>query len=182
MASWGPAGAGSEASGPNGDGEEVPNGTVGELVLTVPMPSMPVKLWNDPDGKRYRDAYFEMYPHAWRGRLDHDHRPRHRRHPRPPDSTLNRHGVRMGSADIYAAVDTVDGIVESLVIGAEQTDGSYWMPLFVVLEPGRELDDELVTAIKSRIRERASARHVPDEVIAVPGIPTPAQARSSRSR
>ena len=77
----------------------------------------------------------------------------------------------MGSADIYAAVDTVDGIVESLVIGAEQTDGSYWMPLFVVLEPGRELDDELVTAIKSRIRERASARHVPDEVIAVPGIP-----------
>ncbi|HNP55549.1 MAG TPA: acetoacetate--CoA ligase [Gordonia sp. (in: high G+C Gram-positive bacteria)] len=172
VASWGPAGAGSEASGPNGDGEEVPNGTVGELVLTVPMPSMPVKLWNDPDGKRYRDAYFEMYPHAWRQGdwitiTDRGTVVIHGR----SDSTLNRHGVRMGSADIYAAVDTVDGIVESLVIGAEQTDGSYWMPLFVVLEPGRELDDELVTAIKSRIRERASARHVPDEVIAVPGIP-----------
>lgn len=154
------------------DGDEVPSGTVGELVLTVPMPSMPVKLWNDPDGKRYRDAYFEMYPHAWRQGdwitiTDRGTVVIHGR----SDSTLNRHGVRMGSADIYAAVDTVDGIVESLVIGAEQTDGSYWMPLFVVLEPGRELDDELVAAIKSRIRERASARHVPDEVIAVPGIP-----------
>ena len=87
------------------------------------------------------------------------------------DSTLNRHGIRMGSADIYAAVDTVDGVAESLVIGAEQPDGSYWMPLFVVLEHGRELDQQLIDQIKSRIRERASARHVPDEVIAIPGVP-----------
>ncbi|MFT4200204.1 acetoacetate--CoA ligase [Gordonia sp. (in: high G+C Gram-positive bacteria)] len=154
------------------DGDPVPVGAVGELVLAKPLPSMPVKLWNDPDGQRYRDAYFEMYPHAWRQGdwitlTERDTVVIHGR----SDSTLNRHGVRMGSADIYAAVDTVDGVAESLVIGAEQPDGSYWMPLFVVLEPGRDLDDDLVATIKTRIRERASARHVPDEVIAVPGIP-----------
>ncbi|GAB10057.1 acetoacetyl-CoA synthetase, partial [Gordonia araii NBRC 100433] len=163
-------GAAIEAWGP--DGAPVPNGQLGELVITKPLPSMPVKLWNDPDGERYRDAYFEMFPHAWRQGdwitlTDRGSVVIHGR----SDSTLNRHGIRMGSADIYAAVDTVDGIVESLVIGAEQTDGSYWMPLFVVLDHGVELDDELIADVKARIRERASARHVPDEIIAVPGIP-----------
>ncbi|QKT08519.1 acetoacetate--CoA ligase [Gordonia sp. X0973] len=153
-------------------GKPVPAGAVGELVLATPLPSMPVKLWNDPDGQRYRDAYFEMYPHAWRQGdwITLTERGSVVIHGRS-DSTLNRHGIRMGSADIYAAVDTVDGITESLVIGAEQPDGSYWMPLFVVLAEGRELDDELIATIRSRIRERASARHVPDEVIAVPGVP-----------
>ncbi len=163
-------GAAIEAWGP--DGRPVPDGTVGELVLTKPLPSMPVTLWNDPDGQRYHDAYFEMFGNAWRQGdwITLTERGSVVIHGRS-DSTLNRHGIRMGSADIYAAVDTVDGIVESLVIGAEQSDGSYWMPLFVVLEHGVELDDGLIARIKSSIRERASARHVPDEVIAVPGIP-----------
>ena len=124
-----------------------------------------------------------MYPHAWRQGdwitiTDRGTVVIHGR----SDSTLNRHGVRMGSADIYAAVDTVDGIVESLVIGAEQTDGSYWMPLFVVLEPGRELDDELVTAIKSRIRERASGPPRPRRGDRRSRHPHTHRARSSRSR
>ncbi|WP_161928416.1 acetoacetate--CoA ligase [Gordonia crocea] len=154
------------------DGTSVPTGQVGELVMTEPLPSMPVKLWNDPDGQRYHDAYFEMYGSAWRQGdwITLTERGSVVIHGRS-DSTLNRHGIRMGSADVYAAVDAVDGIAESLVIGAEQPDGSYWMPLFVVVEHGVELDDELVARIKSSIRERASARHVPDEVIAVPGIP-----------
>ena len=169
---WGPdgkpvpdgqPGAGSEASGPI---------QYGELVLTKPLPSMPVQLWHDPDGQRYRNAYFEMFPTAWRQGdwITLTERGSVVIHGRS-DSTLNRHGIRMGSADIYAAVDTVDGVAESLVIGAEQPDGSYWMPLFVVLEHGRELDQQLIDQIKSRIRERASARHVPDEVIAIPGVP-----------
>jgi acetoacetyl-CoA synthetase len=77
----------------------------------------------------------------------------------------------MGSADIYAAVETIPEVVEALVIGAEQADGTYWMPLFVVLEEGRTLDDALVERLRTAIREKASPRHVPDEVIAVPGIP-----------
>jgi acetoacetyl-CoA synthetase len=87
------------------------------------------------------------------------------------DSTLNRNGVRMGSADIYAAVETIPEVVEALVIGAEQPDGTYWMPLFVVLDEGITLDDPLVGRIRTAIRDQASPRHVPDEVIAVPGIP-----------
>ncbi|MFT4186964.1 MAG: acetoacetate--CoA ligase [Aeromicrobium sp.] len=153
-------------------GEPVATGEVGELVITRPMPSMPVKLWNDSEGDRYRDAYFEMFPSAWRQGDWITLTPRgsaviHGR----SDSTLNRNGVRMGSADIYAAVETVPGVVESLVIGAEQPDGSYWMPLFVVLADAVELDDDLVATIRTRVRERASARHVPDEVIAVRGVP-----------
>jgi acetoacetyl-CoA synthetase len=153
-------------------GREVPSGSVGELVVTRPMPSMPVGLWNDPDGSRYAEAYFSTYPGVWRQGDWITITPRgsvviHGR----SDSTLNRNGVRMGSADIYAAVETIPEIAEALVIGAEQADGSYWMPLFVVLKDGVALDDALVGRIRSRIRELASPRHVPDEVIEVPGIP-----------
>ncbi|MBY6410475.1 acetoacetate--CoA ligase [Rhodococcus sp. BP-252] len=144
---------------------------VGELVVTEPMPSMPVRFWND-DGSRYREAYFDAYPGVWRhgdwitltaygsvvvhGRSD---------------STLNRNGIRMGSADIYQAVEELPEIVESLVLGVERGDGGYWMPLFVVLTDGTELDDALRARINTAIREHASPRHVPDEIIAAPGVP-----------
>ncbi|MBF5002265.1 acetoacetate--CoA ligase, partial [Nocardia sp. BSTN01] len=87
------------------------------------------------------------------------------------DSTLNRHGIRMGSADIYQAVEQLPEIAEALVIGAEQPDGGYWMPLFVTLAPGAELTDELKQRISATIRSEVSPRHVPDEIIAAPGIP-----------
>ncbi|HEX6877925.1 MAG TPA: acetoacetate--CoA ligase [Nocardioidaceae bacterium] len=145
---------------------------VGELVVHRPMPSMPVFLWDDLDRSRYRDAYFSTFPGAWRQGDWITITPRgsvviHGR----SDSTLNRNGVRMGSADIYAAVETIPEVTEALVIGAEQPDGTYWMPLFVVLDDGIALDDPLVQRIRTAIREKASPRHVPDEVIAVPGVP-----------
>ncbi len=87
------------------------------------------------------------------------------------DSTLNRQGVRMGSADIYEAVERLPEIKESLVIGLEEPNGGYWMPLFVHLVPGAVLDDALRSRIKATIREELSPRHVPDEIIEVPGIP-----------
>jgi len=146
--------------------------TVGELVVTKPMPSMPLRFWNDPDGERYRDAYFRTYPGVWRhgdwititGRgsvIVHGR----------SDSTLNRNGVRMGSADIYRAVENLPEIVEALVIGAEQADGDYWMPLFVVLADGLTLTDALVARIKAVIREETSPRHVPDDILTVPAVP-----------
>ena len=87
------------------------------------------------------------------------------------DSTLNRNGIRMGSADIYAAVEPLDEIAEALVLGVEQPDGSYWMPLFVTLTDGHDLDPALVDRIRAAIRDTASPRHVPDQIIAVPAIP-----------
>lgn len=145
---------------------------VGEMVITAPMPSMPIYLWNDPDHERYRDSYFAMFPGIWRHGdwitiTDRNSVVIHGR----SDSTLNRHGIRMGSADIYAAVESVPEVVEALVIGAEQADGSYWMPLFVVLTDGVELDDALADRLKTAIREKASPRHVPDEIRQVRGIP-----------
>jgi acetoacetyl-CoA synthetase len=145
---------------------------VGELVITKPMPSMPVSFWNDADGSRYRSAYFEMFPRVWRHGdwitiTGHDSIIVHGR----SDSTLNRHGIRMGSADIYQAVERLPEIAEALVIGAEQPDGGYWMPLFVVLADDAELTDELRDRIKRTIRDEVSPRHVPDEIIVAPGIP-----------
>ncbi|QLE71018.1 acetoacetate--CoA ligase [Streptomyces rectiverticillatus] len=147
-------------------------GEVGELVVTNPMPSMPVHFWNDPEGTRYRESYFEMFPGVWRHGDWITLTPRgsvviHGR----SDSTLNRQGVRMGSADIYEVVERLPEIRESLVIGVEQPDGGYWMPLFVHLSPGAQLDDALLDRIKRTIRENLSPRHVPDEVIEVPAVP-----------
>ena len=132
-------------------------GEVGELVITKPMPSMPVAFWNDPDGSRYRSAYFDMFPGVWRHGdwitiTDHGSIVVHGR----SDSTLNRHGIRMGSADIYQAVERLPEIAEALVIGAEQPDGGYWMPLFVVLADDAELTDELRDRIKRTIRDEVS--------------------------
>jgi acetoacetyl-CoA synthetase len=147
-------------------------GEVGELVITKPMPSMPVSFWNDPDGSRYRSAYFEMFPGVWRHGdwitiTDHGSIVVHGR----SDSTLNRHGIRMGSADIYQAVERLPEIAEALVIGAEQPDGGYWMPLFVVLADDAELTDELRDRIKRTIRDEVSPRHVPDDILVAPGVP-----------
>ena len=147
-------------------------GEVGELVITKPMPSMPLYFWNDDDGSRYRSAYFEMFPGVWRHGdwitfTDHGSVIVHGR----SDSTLNRHGIRMGSADIYQSVERLPEIAEALVIGCEQPDGGYWMPLFVVLADGAELTDDLRERIKKTIRDEVSPRHVPDEIIEAPGVP-----------
>ncbi|WP_329458856.1 acetoacetate--CoA ligase [Streptomyces sp. NBC_01497] len=145
---------------------------VGELVVTRPMPSMPVRFWNDPDGSRYHDSYFDTYPGVWRHGdwITLSGRGSVVIHGRS-DSTLNRQGVRMGSADIYEAVERLPEIRESLVIGLEQPDGGYWMPLFVHLAEGATLDDALVARVKQAIRTHLSPRHVPDDIIEVPGVP-----------
>jgi acetoacetyl-CoA synthetase len=145
---------------------------VGELVVTEPMPSMPVFLWGDSDGSRYLSSYFEHYPGIWRhgdwieitsrgtaviyGRSD---------------STINRSGVRMGTSEIYRAVLGVEEIVDALVVDIPKPGTEGWMPLFVVLREGAELDDGLRREIATRIRENCSPRHVPDEVFTISEVP-----------
>ena len=145
---------------------------VGELVVTRPMPSMPLHFWRDPGDTRYRDAYFSTYSGIWRhgdwatvtgrgGVIVHGR----------SDATMNRYGVRMGSAEIYEVVDQLHEVQDALVVGVEEPDGGYWMPLFVVLTEGQTLTPELVDRVKGRIRANVSPRHVPDGVIAVPALP-----------
>jgi acetoacetyl-CoA synthetase len=145
---------------------------VGELVITEPMPSMPIYFWNDPEGERYRESYFDVYPGVWRhgdwikvkdngacviyGRSD---------------STINRGGIRMGTSEIYSAVDKVEEVSDSLVVDVPRDGGSSFMPLFVVLQEGVELDEDLKNTIKESIKENTSPRHVPNEIFAVPEIP-----------
>jgi acetoacetyl-CoA synthetase len=145
---------------------------VGELVVTEPMPSMPVRFWSDEDGSRYRASYFEQYPGVWRhgdwieitsrgtaviyGRSD---------------STINRSGIRMGTSEIYRAVLGLDEIVDALVVDIPRPGTDGWMPLFVVLREGAELDDELRTEIARRVRSQCSPRHVPDEVFPIAAVP-----------
>ncbi|MFD2466232.1 acetoacetate--CoA ligase [Amycolatopsis silviterrae] len=153
------------------DGKPV-RGTVGELVVRRPMPSMPVRFWNDPGDLRYRAAYFDTFPAMWRHGdwttiTDRGSVIIHGR----SDATLNRHGVRMGSGDIYGPVEELPEVQEALVVGVEEGSGGYWMPLFVTMADGVALDDALRQRIRAAIRRGASARHVPDEIIAVPGIP-----------
>ncbi len=131
---------------------------------------MPLRFWDDPDGARYHAAYFEKYPGVWRHGdfiqiFDDGSSVIHGR----SDSTLNRNGVRMGSADIYAAVEPLAEVREALVIGAEIGDG-YFMPLFVALADGAD-PEEAKRRIVAAIRESLSPRHVPDEIIVVPAIP-----------
>jgi acetoacetyl-CoA synthetase len=147
-------------------------GEVGEMVITRPLPSMPVALWNDPDGARYSAAYFERFPGVWTHGDWITETPEgefivHGR----SDATLNRGGVRLGSSDIYAALEPVAEVLDALVVGAEEPDGGYYMPLFVVLAHDAELTDELATRINAIIREQTSPRHVPDEIIAAPAVP-----------
>lgn len=144
----------------------------GELVITKPMPSMPTQFWNDPDGTRYQAAYFERYPGVWcHGDLiTITSRGTYIIHGRS-DATLNRQGVRLGSAEVYRALDSVSEVVDSIAVGVELPDGEYWMPLFVQLVDDCELDDGLCAHIANVIRSHASVRHVPDEIVRVPGIP-----------
>jgi acetoacetyl-CoA synthetase len=145
---------------------------VGELVITQPMPSMPLRFWNDPSGERLHEAYFDMYPGVWRhgdwieitsrgtaiiyGRSD---------------STINRGGVRMGTSEIYRAVLALDDVVDALVVDVPRPGEESWMALFVVLREGAELDDDLRAALARRVREDCSPRHVPDDVFAVAEVP-----------
>ena len=147
-------------------------GEVGELVITRPMPSMPLYFWNDPDGDRYRESYFGMYPGVWRhgdwikilpdggcviyGRSD---------------STLNRGGVRMGTADFYRVVESFDEIADSLVIDTGRLGQEGRLLLYVQPAPGARVDDDLVSRLRSALRSALSPRHVPDEIHEVPGIP-----------
>lgn len=145
---------------------------VGEMVITEPMPSMPVYFWNDPDFVRYTESYFEMYPGIWR------HGDWIQVTPRNgiiiygrSDATLNRGGIRIGTSEIYRAVDQVKEVKDSLIICIEKEGGEFWMPLFVLMREGETLTDVIKKKINTTIRGAYSPRHVPDEIIAVPDIP-----------
>ena len=145
---------------------------VGELVVTQPMPSMPLFLWNDADGRRYRESYFEMYPGVWR------HGDWIKITPRGgviiygrSDSTINRMGVRMGTSELYRVVEDIPEVLDSLVVDLEVLGHASYMPLFVVLREDAVLDDALKARIKNKIRTALSARHVPDEIFAIPEVP-----------
>ncbi len=146
-------------------------GEVGELVITRPMPSMPVFFWGDESGERYRDSYFSVYPGIWRHGDWIEITPRETAliYGRS-DSTINRGGVRMGTSEIYRAVLAVDEVVDALVVDVPR-EGNDWMPLFVVLREGASLDDSLVSEIRRRIREDCSPRHVPDEIRQIAEVP-----------
>jgi acetoacetyl-CoA synthetase len=152
-------------------GNDVTN-EVGELVVTSPAPSMPLRFWNDPGDVRYRETYFEQFPGVWR------HGDFIRINERGgayiygrSDSTLNRYGVRIGSAEIYRAVDGLDEVADSLVVCLELPGGGFYMPLFVKTVPGVVLDDGLRARIAAKLRTDCSPRHVPDEMHAVDAIP-----------
>jgi acetoacetyl-CoA synthetase len=147
-------------------------GAVGELVLTEPMPSMPLSFWNDPDGERYRDSYFSVYPGVWRHGdwIEITERGTAIIYGRS-DSTINRGGVRMGTSEIYRAVLAVDAVLDALVVDVPREGTTGWMPLFVVLHDDATLDDAVVAEVRRRIREECSARHVPDEIRQVAEIP-----------
>jgi acetoacetyl-CoA synthetase len=145
---------------------------IGELVVAAPAPSMPLFLWNDAGDERYRATYFDRYPSVWRhgdfakinarggayvyGRSD---------------ATLNRYGVRIGSAELYRALDELDGVADALIVCLELPGGDFYMPLFVRASAGVEVDDALRRRIVAHLRERCSPRHVPDEILGVPSIP-----------
>jgi acetoacetyl-CoA synthetase len=147
-------------------------GEVGELVLTEPLPSMPVFFWNDPGEERYRASYFETYPGVWRhgdwikitphgscviyGRSD---------------STLNRGGVRIGTSELYRVVEEMPDVLDSLVVDTGRLGREGRLLLFVVLREGAALDAALRSGIKQRLREAMSPRHVPDEIYAIPEVP-----------
>jgi acetoacetyl-CoA synthetase len=148
-------------------------GEVGELVITEPMPSMPVRFWGDEEGRRYRASYFADFPGVWRqgdffrvnarggcfvlGRSD---------------ATLNRDGVRIGTAEIYAVLASIPEIDDALVVNLDRPDGRFFMPLFVRLAGGGVLDDRIRAEIRDRLRTEYTPRHVPDQIIQVPDIPT----------
>ncbi len=154
------------------DGHVLPHDELGEMAVTKAMPSMPVFFWNDADGVKYRSSYFEQWPGVWRhgdwirltergtviilGRSD---------------ATLNRQGVRIGTAEIYRALDQLPELRDTLIVNLERADGTDWMPLFVVLNPGCTLDEDLKSKIRQSLRKAYSPRHVPDDIMVAPDIP-----------
>jgi len=153
------------------DGREL-IGEVGELVIAQPMPSMPIYFWNDPDGSRLRESYFETYPGVWRHGdwIEITERGTAIIYGRS-DSTINRGGIRMGTSEIYRSVLSLDEVVDALVVDIPREGTEGWMPLFVVLREGAALDDGLVDRIRRRLREDCSPRHVPNEVRQIAEIP-----------
>ncbi|HMX39836.1 MAG TPA: acetoacetate--CoA ligase, partial [Saprospiraceae bacterium] len=153
-------------------GHTLPPGEVGEMVVTKSMPSMPIFFWNDPDGSKYHSSYFDHYPGVWRhgdwlqitergsvvilGRSD---------------AILNRQGVRIGTAEIYRALDSIPELRDALIINLENADGTDWMPLFVTLHAGAVLDEALRAKIRNTLRSAYSPRHVPDEIVEIPDVP-----------
>lgn len=145
---------------------------VGEMVIEEPMPSMPVFFWNDENYERYLSSYFEMFPGKWR------HGDWTRITPRNgvviygrSDATLNRGGVRIGTSEVYRAVNKIPEVTDSLIICLERTGGEYYMPLFVAMTAGQELDDEMKRKIRQIIRTECTPRHVPDDIIAIEQVP-----------
>jgi acetoacetyl-CoA synthetase len=146
--------------------------SVGEMVIRQSMPSMPVCFWNDKGDERYRASYFEGFPGVWRhgdwieineeGSIVISGR---------SDATLNRDGVRIGTSEVYGVVESLPEVADSLVVCIERKDGSFHMPLFVVLREGKDLDDAIRDRIKKELRTRCSPRHVPDAIHAVREIP-----------
>jgi acetoacetyl-CoA synthetase len=145
---------------------------VGELVCTEPMPSMPLYFWNDEGNHRYIDSYYDTYPGVWRhgdwiritsrgGSVIYGR----------SDATINRHGIRMGTSELYRAVDSIPEIIDCLVVDLEYLGRPSYMPLFIVLQPGTELSDSLRERINARIRTALSARHVPNDIFVVPEVP-----------
>ena len=155
----------------NEQGEKV-IGEVGELVITEPMPSMPVFFWNDEQGARYYDSYFDVFPGYWRHGdwIEVSQRGTAVIYGRS-DSTINRFGIRMGTAEIYRVVEELDAVKDSLVVDLEYLGRPSFMPLFVTLGDGQSLTDELIAQIKNAIKTKASARHVPNVVVQVAEIP-----------
>jgi len=147
-------------------------GEVGELVITKPMPSMPLFLWGDEDGSRYIDSYFDVYPGIWRHGdwIEITERGTAIIYGRS-DSTINRGGIRMGTSEIYRAVLADDDIADALVVDIPKEGTEGWMPLFVVLAEGAELNDDLKKKVAAEIRSRCSPRHVPNEMIEIEEVP-----------
>lgn len=155
----------------NDRGEELID-EIGELVITEPMPSMPIYFWNDESGERYMDSYFDVYPGIWRhgdfikitsrgsaviyGRSD---------------ATINRGGIRMGTSEIYSALEEVPEVLDSLVVDIPITSEQSYMPLFVVLKEGAQLTEDVKKRIIQVIRQNCSPRHVPNEILTVDELP-----------
>ena len=147
-------------------------GEVGEMVITKPMPSMPVFLWGDTDFSKYEESYFNTYTGMWRHGdwievTEHEGIVIYGR----SDATLNRGGVRIGTSEVYRAVDKVSEVQDSMIICVEKSGGKFYMPLFVVMKEGNVLTEDIRKKISSVLKNDYSPRHVPDEIIAVPDIP-----------
>ncbi|WP_051005136.1 acetoacetate--CoA ligase [Blastococcus saxobsidens] len=147
-------------------------GRVGELVITAPMPSMPLFFWGDDDGSRYRASYFETFPGVWRHGDFFELNERGGCFVRGrSDAVLNRQGVRIGTAEIYRVVEDDPAVLGALIVNLDLPDGGFFMPLFVSLTPGAQLDGELAGRLRRRLREECTPRHVPDAIVAVRAIP-----------